>query len=109
MPNCFEIHAFLYKLWSGQICTDARTHAHTPNKKCNNYVSLTRNRICCFFSKEQENFLFVCVCVGGGGEGRGGTRVSIFCYKESNPNLKKKIFFFWSRGREGGGRGGGGG
>ena len=24
--------------------TDARTHAHTPNKNCNNYVSLTRKR-----------------------------------------------------------------
>ena len=25
VPNCFEIHALLYKLWSGQIWTDART------------------------------------------------------------------------------------
>ena len=24
--------------------TDARTHAHTPNQNCNNYVSLTRKR-----------------------------------------------------------------
>ena len=32
-PNCFEIHALLYKLWSGQIPTDARNrmHGHTPN------------------------------------------------------------------------------
>ena len=28
VPNCFEIHALLYKLWSGQIRTDARTHIH---------------------------------------------------------------------------------
>ena len=40
MPNCFEIHALLYKLWSGQIRTDAQMHAHTPNKNCK-YVSLT--------------------------------------------------------------------
>ena len=26
VPNCIEIHALLYKLWSGQIRTDARTH-----------------------------------------------------------------------------------
>ena len=44
VPNCFEIRALLYKLWSGQIRMDARTHAHTPNKNCNNYVSLTRKR-----------------------------------------------------------------
>ena len=35
VPNCFEIHALLYKLWSGQIrtdaCMDALTHAQTPN------------------------------------------------------------------------------
>ena len=30
MPNCFEIHALLYKLSSGQFRTDARTQAHTP-------------------------------------------------------------------------------
>ena len=44
VQNCFEIHALLYKLWSGQIRTDARKHAHTPNKNCNNYVPLTRKR-----------------------------------------------------------------
>ena len=26
VPNCFEIHALLYKLWSGQIRTDAHTY-----------------------------------------------------------------------------------
>ena len=26
VPNCFAIHALLYKLWSGQIWTDARTY-----------------------------------------------------------------------------------
>ena len=31
VPNCFEIHALLYKLWSGQIRTDALTHTHAPN------------------------------------------------------------------------------
>ena len=52
VQNCFEIHALLYKLWSGQIQTDARKHGHTeawmhahsPNKNCNNYVSLTRKQ-----------------------------------------------------------------
>ena len=44
VTNCFEIHELWYKLWTGQIRTDARTHAHTPNKNCNNYVSLTRKR-----------------------------------------------------------------
>ena len=48
MSNCFEIHALLYKLWSGQMGTDAQMHrrmqAHTPNKNCNNYVSLTSER-----------------------------------------------------------------
>ena len=29
VPNCFEIHALLYKLWSGQIRTDARADAWT--------------------------------------------------------------------------------
>ena len=29
VPNCFEIHALLYKLWSGQIQTDALTHGCT--------------------------------------------------------------------------------
>ena len=28
-PNCFEIHALLYKLWSGQIRTNALTHGRT--------------------------------------------------------------------------------
>ena len=28
LPNCFEIHALLYMLWSGQIRTDGRTHIH---------------------------------------------------------------------------------
>ena len=44
VPNCFEIHALLYKLWSWQIRTGARVHAHTQNKSCNNYVSLTHKR-----------------------------------------------------------------
>ena len=44
LPYCFEIHALLNKLWSGQIRTDARMHANTLNKNCNNYVSLTRKR-----------------------------------------------------------------
>ena len=26
VPNCFEIHALLYKLWAGQIQTDGHTH-----------------------------------------------------------------------------------
>ena len=29
VPNCFEIHALLYKLWSGQIWTEARMHRRT--------------------------------------------------------------------------------
>ena len=53
VPNCFEIHALLYKLWSGQIRMEAQMHAHTPNKNCNNYVSLTRKR-----ARQLEN----CVC-----------------------------------------------
>ena len=44
MQNYFEIHASLYKLWSAQIRTDAQMHAHSPNKNCNNYVSLTRKQ-----------------------------------------------------------------
>ena len=29
VPNCFETHALLYQLWSGQIRTDhGRTHIH---------------------------------------------------------------------------------
>ena len=28
VPNCFEIHALLYKLWSGQIQTDAGTYTN---------------------------------------------------------------------------------
>ena len=46
------------------------------------------------FLKNKKTFCLFVLCVGGGGgEGRGGTRVSIFCYKESNPNLKKNLFF----------------
>ena len=48
VPNCFEIHALLHKVWSWQFRTDARTdaltHVHTPNKNCNNYVLLTHKR-----------------------------------------------------------------
>ena len=42
VPNCFEIHALLYRIWSWQIQTDTRMQAYTQNKNCNNYVLLTR-------------------------------------------------------------------
>ena len=29
VPNCFEIHAILYKLWSGQIRMEAQIHGRT--------------------------------------------------------------------------------
>ena len=32
MPNCFDIHALSYKLWSGQIWTDEQMHTHTRTK-----------------------------------------------------------------------------
>ena len=90
----------------------ARTHVRTHIHRTKNVTTMSRLPAIAFvvsFLKNKKTFcLFVCVW-GGGGEGRGGTRVSIFCYKESNPNLKKKSFFFGvggGRGVDGGGGGG---
>ena len=56
VPNCFEIHALLYQLWSRQIWMDTRMHGciHIiPNKNCNNYVSLT-----CKWARQQKMYRF---------------------------------------------------
>ena len=60
MPNRFEIHALLYKLWSGQIRTDAQMHAHAPNKNRNNYVSLTRKQAGPKLSSNTPSYLELC-------------------------------------------------
>ena len=41
VPNCFEIHALLYKLWSVQIWTEARMHGHTHINRTQFWTSMS--------------------------------------------------------------------
>ena len=41
VKSFLKIHPQLYKSWAKQIQTDPRTHAHTTDRYCENYVWLT--------------------------------------------------------------------